>query len=531
LPGLLKVFLSITKYSYLAWFPVANRDRAVLVDAHFFLSLSMFLTGFITVFEWDALFPDHKDYCNLVPLPIKSNIIFAAKLIALSLFVVLFHIAINGIPTLLFPSIVLVKSFIPGTAGWMISPGETLRYFASHAISLFLSTLFIFTSLLTICAAVRLILPAKLVRIASRSVQLALILILLCAFFSGGNADQLINKGNRIIYWLAPFWFLGLYEALIGHHSAVINGLAQMASTAVAVSSLLSVIAYTISYQSSMQKGFQSAGIASYPVTRIKNIWTRVLHKTLLKKSIERASFHFIAQTAFRRNEHMLYWGSFVAVGLAFIFADACTIKSGYTADSAPHLTMLLSFPLIMSFFILVGLRFIFTVPADLHANWIFKITEKQGLGKVYGGVFKFMLCAIFIPLLIVFTPYYMMIWDFRMVVAHIIYAAILSLILIQLLLLHFMKLPFTCSYLPGKANIILLWPVYVCACYLYTYGMTFLERWVIADAKRCVVFVIISGIALWGLKRHHALFLERNDAIRFEEEPASHLNILTIDE
>jgi hypothetical protein len=530
LPGLLKTFLSITKYSYLAWFPVAGRNKEVLIDIHFFVSVSMILAGFITTFEWDTLFPDNKDYYNLTSLPIKPRTLFCAKLISLSLFVIAFHVAINGIPTLLFPGVILAKSFTRGTAGYFIPAGQPTQYLAAQAVSLFLSTLFIFTSSITLHAVFLLIFPQKVLRIASRFTQLSLILLLLCAFFSGGKADQFIAQGNGLIYLLPPFWFLGLYETMIGHHGAVIASLAKMACTAVTISSFLSIVTYTASYQSSMRKGFQSAGVASYPITRIKKIWAWLLHKSCLKQSIERASFHFVAQTAFRRQEHMLYWGSFVAVGAAFVYSDLYAIKSGSIVDPSKHLTTLLSSPLIMSFFILVGLRFIFTVPADLQANWVFKIIDKHLLERSFSGVHKFMLAAVLIPLLVVFAPCYLVIWPPRMVLGHIVYALILSLILIELLLFEFIKLPFACSYLPGKAKIILLWPLYVLTCYVYSYGMTFVERWVLGGIGRYLAFVLVSGAVLFFLNRRSALFIKQNSAILFEEAPPEPTIILSIE-
>jgi hypothetical protein len=530
LPGLLKIFLSITKYSYLAWFPVAGRDKAVLLDMHFFISISMILTGFITTFEWDALFPDNKDYYNLTSLPIKPQKLFIAKLIALSLFVVLFHVAINGIPTLLFSGVVLAKSFTPGSAGYNILPYQQGQYFAAQAISLFMSTLFVFASLLTLRAIFLLMFPVKVLRIASRLTQLSVLLILLCALLGGGNAGQLMAEGNRLVYLLPPFWFLGLYEQLIGHDSAAIASLAKMACITAAISGSLSIVTYATTYQWTMRKGFQSAGVASYPITGIKKIWARLLHKTFLKQSIERASFHFVAQTAFRRQEHVLYWGSFITIGAAFVSSDLYAIAGGSIVDSARHRMMLLSSPLIMSFFILVGLRFIFTVPADLHANWVFKTIDKSLLKKSFIGVYKFMIAAVLIPLLIVFTPCYLTIWPARMVFSHIVYVFMLSLILIELLLFEFMKLPFTCSYLPGKAKVILLWPLYVLICYLYSYGMAFVERWVLDDLRKYIAFLLLAGAALFFLNRKNASFLKQENALLFEEAPPEPRIILSIE-
>ena len=58
----------------------------LLSDYYFFIMFSMVVMGFVMVFEWDALFPDRKDYLILTPLPLGGGAIFAGKTIALVLF-------------------------------------------------------------------------------------------------------------------------------------------------------------------------------------------------------------------------------------------------------------------------------------------------------------------------------------------------------------------------------------------------------------------------------------------------------------
>jgi hypothetical protein len=354
----------------------------------------------------------------------------------------------------------------------------------------------------------------------------------LCVLFTfpGIRVDDLVKTGNPIIYLLPQFWFLGIYQVLIGHHTLVYFKLSKMGFAAVAVSTLLSIISYTISYRASMQKGFQSAGIASYSVSIPGKIWNRLLHKIFLRRSPERASYHFAAQTVFRRQEHMLYLGSFVAVAIALICLGFFLIKTGYGLPPSQHLNVLLSFPLIFSFFMLVGLRFAFSIPADLNANWVFKMIGKNQQDAAFGGAYKFLLCAFYIPLLLIFVPFYLTIWEPRLVALHFIYVSMLSLILIELLLLNFKKLPFTCSYLPGNSNIKLFWPAYVLGCTLYSYGTTVLERWILRDLKCFLAFLLIAGILLIQVKRYRSRQIRVLDEIQFEETPPDQRTILTIE-
>jgi len=51
---------------------------------YFFVSFSIIVMGFVMVFEWDALFPDRRDYQILTPQPLRLFIVFAAKATALA---------------------------------------------------------------------------------------------------------------------------------------------------------------------------------------------------------------------------------------------------------------------------------------------------------------------------------------------------------------------------------------------------------------------------------------------------------------
>src|ERR1700720_2938190 len=87
-PGLLCFWL-MPKYTVLAFQPPQVAEAASLPDKLFFLTFSMVAMGFITVLEWDALFPDRRDFTILIPLPIRLEAVFAAKIVSLCGFVLL----------------------------------------------------------------------------------------------------------------------------------------------------------------------------------------------------------------------------------------------------------------------------------------------------------------------------------------------------------------------------------------------------------------------------------------------------------
>lgn len=68
---------------------------------YFFYGMSMI--GFVTVFQWDTLFLDRRDWVVLGALPIRTRTILTAKIGALLQYLGLFVLTISGPTTLLLP--------------------------------------------------------------------------------------------------------------------------------------------------------------------------------------------------------------------------------------------------------------------------------------------------------------------------------------------------------------------------------------------------------------------------------------------
>jgi uncharacterized protein YhhL (DUF1145 family) len=79
------------KYQFL---PDAGRSWQ---EKSYLFTLMMILFGIVTLLEWDILFPDRRDFLNLMPLPIRLRTIFSAKLASFVLFVGLFSVAMNSL--------------------------------------------------------------------------------------------------------------------------------------------------------------------------------------------------------------------------------------------------------------------------------------------------------------------------------------------------------------------------------------------------------------------------------------------------
>ena len=66
--------------------PLTLTGWSLVAVRYMFVSFSMTVMGFLMVFEWDALFPDRRDYQVLTPQPVRLSTLFLAKAAALAIF-------------------------------------------------------------------------------------------------------------------------------------------------------------------------------------------------------------------------------------------------------------------------------------------------------------------------------------------------------------------------------------------------------------------------------------------------------------
>lgn len=94
-------------------------------------------------------------------------------------------------------------------------------------------------------------------------------------------------------------------------------------------------------------------------------------------------------------------------------------------------------------------------------------------------------------------TPIYLVLWGPGLALAHTAFWVLMAGALTELLLCRFHKVPFTCSYVPGKANLKLLWPLYALALTAYASWTARLELWLLG---RPLLWGVATGTLLAGL-------------------------------
>ncbi len=518
LPGVLYSLFLIPKYGYYIYRPIWERDLAALTDKCFFLSLSMIFVGFITVFEWDMLFPDRKDYLILTHLPIATRTLFYAKVAALAAFLLVFTIAIDLCPTVLFPGAVLANNrFGREELGKIITLSFGIRYIVSHGISMLLGNIFIFLSAISLQGT---LMALRLKPAISRWVRFFCLLLFLSAlltFTQISSVEQLIHTSNPITVFYPPIWFVGVYDVLLGTKDPFLWALAGRALTGLAFACVLSILSYALCYRRFLNKTIESGSGHLQKTAGIRNLGNWILDRWIIRSSESRASYHFVAQTLFRSALHTLYIGTFLAVGVAIAAIGLATVVvSSERAVISQLDSVLLSIPLILTFFLLVGMRVIFAIPVELEANWLFQIAPMRRIKSSRSGVRKYLISMVILPVYCFAGLLYALVWSWGIVWLHVCFGIIVSCVLMELLLLRFPKIPFTCSYLSGTGRIVLMFPLYFLGFSCFAFGLANLGSWLAGHMYETVWFYGIAGSALLLLLRYNNK--SAATSIRFEE-------------
>src|SRR5579863_3765240 len=182
MPGGFVSLLLFDKYgSLLQWLRGQHNVDTLLLtfpDEYFFIVLSMTVTGAVAVWRWDAIFPDRRDYMNLVPLPISTRAIFFANLVAVLFLVGLVAFDVNAASCILFPMVV---------GGSQSKFLFFVKFAVVHAVGVVLASVFAFFAVFSVLGLLMAVLPPRAFRRISayiRGLVVVYLVAVLCTTFA-----------------------------------------------------------------------------------------------------------------------------------------------------------------------------------------------------------------------------------------------------------------------------------------------------------------------------------------------------------
>jgi hypothetical protein len=101
-----------------------------------------------------------------------------------------------------------------------------------------------------------------------------------------------------------------------------------------------------------------------------------------------------------------------------------------------------------------------FALPLELRANWVFRSVGLIDASQTLTAVRRALILLSVAPVWLGSAAICLWLWPWRQAAGHLAVLGLLGMILVDLALYSFRKIPFTCSYLPGKSQVHLV----VCA-------------------------------------------------------------------
>lgn len=484
-----------------------------------FTSLIMLLVGLITLFELDVIFLDHKDYLNLRPLPVSPLTIFSAKFISLIMFVGLFVVGINSLSSVVF-AMCLGESRAYGLFSSCI-------LLLTHFLVMLAAGTFIFFSLAFISGFFNILIGGKVCQRMADVIRFGLIMadIFILYFFlidtryigdQFNHLQTLKETPTSFMLNFPPLWFTGLYQVLMGNREVFFQTMAFKALLALAAVIGAFFLITLLSYSRHLKK-VVPVGAKHYRPSLLKRIIEPILNLTLLRNPAERAAFWFyqgaLTRSRLHRNRVMSYFG--IGLGITLImFASTGKLFWKYQAGN------MLSLPLVLTFFMLVGVRDAVNLPVNYEANWAFRITENPERWSYFSALRKSVFLFLIIPLYVLLFPFYGTIWNWKAAGQHCLYGLAFSVLLMEALFFQHRKLPFACSYVPGKSKIHIFWLLYLFLFFAYILIPRWLEPYFLVSPLRFAGFYLVVILVLSISWLYHKLYFYPEHHLIYEDNP-----------
>jgi hypothetical protein len=529
LPGGFISILLFEKYgTLLQWMRGAtNIDpfASAIPDEYFFITLSMAVTGAAAVWRWDAIFPDRRDYMNLVPLPITTRTIFFANLVAVLFLVGLIAVDVNAASSVLFPLVVGATQ----NAFFFF-----LQFAAVHTLAVVLASVFSFFAVFSILGLGMAVLPPRTFRKISpyvRTLVVIYLVTLLCTSFALPDFLQKLRGSPPAWTRLLPScWFLGLCQSLRGRADPALSALARLALPGLGAVIVIAFGVYAAGYHRHFVRIAEMTEGSSTGRSAKRSPLGAWLDRWVLRTPFQKGCFRFVWKTLFRSESHRLVLAGIGGLGLvlasqALLSAFENREPSGKVMVSADGL----SIPLVLAFFIIVGLRIVFEIPVELRSNWIFRLMLDAEKHECEPLARKVILVSVLPWVLVISFPIYAYFGGWVVGCLHTVVIVTWSLLLTDAVLIRFRKLPFTCSFPLFQQHSILTLLGCVFGFLLFAVLTPQFESWALLDPVRMAGIVPIVAVVWYVVYRIRNNTMEIEKTLIFEEAPTRAIEVLQL--
>jgi hypothetical protein len=517
---------------------------SALSDRFLFTAGSITISALGALMVWDALALEARDAAILGPLPIATRTITHAKLAAAIVFGGVLTVALNAVPSVLYPAFLTVN--IRGIAGATI-----LRLITAHATTVTMAGLFGFFGILAIRGMLSLLLGDQTFRRAANGVQSALVVsmvtaLLLAPTVRAGDVHHWVGDAVVPPWAVGPvLWYLGVNETLAGHlvaetpivlpprmpsiaslqrenqaaraaYRPLLPPFAAQARRAWVSLPLVTVLALTTFLWTNRRLPDRSTGVPA--PSRLRTIVRRMAERYTHNDPEAEAGFFFALQTLTRSAPHRTIIATAVAAGLTHALMVLAQ-KDGYTLQLQTIPVGVFGIAIMVLLVLVVGVAYAVAVPAELAANWTIEMAWLGDERRYLTGVKRAAMLLVAV-LLVLLLPLHVALLGIVVAIVHSLLSLLLAVAALDALFLPYRKLPFACSYVPLE-NPKIVWPTGFVSLLLVTYGFATAERWALHTATRTIALGVVLGAFVFLVKAIDQVQRRERRLIRFDDRPA----------
>ena len=451
-----------------------------------FVVYSMVTVGLLTVFIWDLLVFDKRDAMVLGPLPLSGTIVVAAKLAALATFLLGAVLGVNVISGMAF-------AFVTGGP-----EGKIFPHLAAHLAATIGGAVFVFASLVVVRGLLVLLCRPQFAATAGSFMQFAFMSGVLCFMLvpTAMGETRPVFLGPEADEWMPMAWFFGLFETLRGSRHPGVEDLARRALIALPTAVGLAVAITFAGYWRQMR-----AALA--PPARVSDVpWVRQRLARLFtgRDATARAISDFVLTTLLRNRPQQVPVAVCAAIAVGIVSVSISTREGGLSALQTPR-TVVLWIPIVVGYWVIIGLRAAFFMPVELPAAWAFRAHSHTPSVSYWRGVRAAVIAFALAPAVAVNGLVVGPLLGWRIATWHAVFVCLAVMVAAQAVCLLITSVPFTQAYPPGHARLKTRWPLYVLGMYAVAYGPVQLELRYLSSTTDLALLAVMGAAAVGGLE------------------------------
>ncbi|HEX7730421.1 MAG TPA: hypothetical protein VF392_15440 [Terracidiphilus sp.] len=466
---------------------------------HGIVEKMLLVAGMVVVFLWEAPFPDRRDVMVLGVLPVRPSTILAAKVTSASAVLGLAVVCLNWATNFVWP-------FLLG------GPLNFRLYFACW-LAVVAASAFLLAILLAGEGLGALLLPRSIFLRVSALGQLVAFALFPTAYFLLGQIDsprEMLAAENHWVLSVWPgYWFLALLKQVAGELPPEMNWLAWRAWSALGLALVCAAAALIACYRRALPRIAEQPDIEP---SGKKSAWRFPFGSRLQTELV-----NFSLRTLVRSRQHRIVLAFSWAMVLGL---DLSVVRGLLQAPGLLPVDEGLMIPTLLMLALAVGgMRGVFALPIALKANWMLRLTQIRPTPQYMSATRSVLLFLAVMPVWLATAFLSLGYRPWWAALQHLLLLAISGLLIIEVSLIGFAKLPFTCSFLPGKANLqFVVWGCVLGSMLIILFvlgaerpALTSLPRFAITAA---VEAALVIAVHLWNRAR------ERDIELYFEERP-----------